>query len=588
MKSTHQTIPVAFAIMVLTLLNGLTCPAATLLVWQGSPGPTPPYATWETAATNIQAAIDAAQAGDTVLVTNGVYATGGRIAPLLGSTITNRLVVAKPLTVRSVNGPQFTLIQGYQVPVAIQGDRAIRCVYLTNGAFLAGFTLTNGATHFNGGDARDANGGGVWCESTNVIVSNCVVVGNSASIRGGGVNGGTLINCTLSNNYVFGSGGGAYGGSLMHCTINSNTASSGDDGGGGGVAHCDLTDCTLTGNRAGSGGGALVCNLSFCTLTGNRADHGDREGGGAAHCTLNNCLLTRNSAFAGGGADGCDLNNCTLIDNLAFIDGVGVAEGGGASYSRLKNCTVVENRAGSGGGVFASTAENCIIYSNHATNEANYAAFIFFPILFPTTLNHCCTTPLPTNGVGNFTNAPLFDLNGEDLEDGIPRLQTNSPCINSGRNASAPSGSDLDGLPRIAGGTVDIGAYEFQTPASTLSYAWLLQHGLALDGSADTADPDGDLFNNDNEWHAGTDPTNAFSLLRLLVPVQLGTNLSATWLSVAGHRYAVEGATDFGASPRFTVLATNLPAASDTNTTTFIHTNAASAGPWFYRVRVED
>src|SRR5262249_14941865 len=50
--------------------------AATLYVWQGSPSPMAPFNSWATAAPSLQQAIDAAQPGDTVLATNGVYATG--------------------------------------------------------------------------------------------------------------------------------------------------------------------------------------------------------------------------------------------------------------------------------------------------------------------------------------------------------------------------------------------------------------------------------------------------------------------------------------------------------------------------------
>lgn len=65
---------------------------------------------------------------------------------------------------------------------------------------------------------------------------------------------------------------------------------------------------------------------------------------------------------------------------------------------------------------------------------------------------------MPTNGVGNITNQPLFvNLAADNLH-----LQSNSACIDTGNNAYVDGTADLDGNPRISGGAVDMGAYEFQ------------------------------------------------------------------------------------------------------------------------------
>src|SRR5438094_3561846 len=76
-----------------------------------------PFTDWSTAATNIQAAIDAALPGDTVWVTNGIYNSEGTVAA--GSVLTNRVALTKAITVQSVNGPAVTSIEGFQTPGSI-------------------------------------------------------------------------------------------------------------------------------------------------------------------------------------------------------------------------------------------------------------------------------------------------------------------------------------------------------------------------------------------------------------------------------------------------------------------------------------
>jgi hypothetical protein len=450
---------------------------------------TPPYVSWATAATNIQDAVDAAVSGDEILVTNGIYATGGRVT--VGST-TNRVAVDKPLNLRSVNGPQFT---------TIDGGRSNRCVYLTNLASLSGFTLTNG---------RATQGGGLWCESTTAVVSNCIVSGNVARdvperlAAGGGAYGGTLNNCVVSGNratpanLIIGgtsAGGGAYGCALNNCTVMGNRAVAQGEihfsfaARGGGAYGCTLNNCTVRSNSAlaninsfgdnySQGGGAYGCTLNNCALSDNSAYANGNSietvgGGGAYDSTLNNCTLTGNSAVWGGGVYDSRLNNCTLTGNSATSSGGGVYggwlnnctlsgnsatnSGGGAYRGQLNNCTLTGNSASFGGGADSGGVDygamtHCISYFNCAALAgANYNGFWFG-------LNYCCTTPQP-NGFGNITNAPLF----VDLASGNLRLQFNSPCINAGNNDYASDGTDLDGNPRIVGGTVDIGAYEYQS-----------------------------------------------------------------------------------------------------------------------------
>ena len=89
------------------VLSAMTASAAIRYVNVNSVSPTSPYTNWTTAATTIQDAVDAAEAGDQILVTNGVYQTGGRV---VAGAMTNRVAVKKPVMVQSVNGAAVTVI----------------------------------------------------------------------------------------------------------------------------------------------------------------------------------------------------------------------------------------------------------------------------------------------------------------------------------------------------------------------------------------------------------------------------------------------------------------------------------------------
>jgi PKD repeat protein/REP element-mobilizing transposase RayT len=292
------------------LLAALPLRADTRYVWAGSPSPSSPYADWHSAAHTIQEAVNGAAGGDVVVVTNGVYSTGGKVTP--GGSLSNRVVATVAVGIESVNGPEATWIVG-QGPL---GTNAVRCVYMEGGAVLSGFTLTNGCTRTAGSAWLDQAGGGAYLGEA--ILTNCIVSGCQAKSAGGGISGGSAV------------------------------------------------DCQIRTNTASSGGGCQDCVLEWCTVEGNRASD---SGGGLHTGSAKNCVIRGNWAGGfGGGTSDAPLDNSLITGNTADVSGGGVS---GGDY--VANCTVVYNTCPQGGaGVSSAYVSDSIVYFNLSTCDANY------------------------------------------------------------------------------------------------------------------------------------------------------------------------------------------------------------------------
>ena len=242
-----------------------------------------PFTNLVDAATNIQDAIAANIPGGVVLVDAGVYDAGG---VAVNGGLTNRIAITNVMDVVGVNGPAHTLIVG-QGPA---GGDAVRCAYVTEGARLMGFTLTNGHTRTSGDADRDQSGAGAWCES-NGVVENCLVRNNSAVRFGGGVKGGWVRNSTLCANVAL-NGGGACEARLANCVLSNNVAI----GMGGGANGGTIENALVVDNLAEYGGGSASNSLGHATVANN---HATQSGGGVYRGVASNSILYFNSAGAG-------------------------------------------------------------------------------------------------------------------------------------------------------------------------------------------------------------------------------------------------------------------------------------------------
>ena len=240
------------SLMLIVLAVPVLAPAATLRVPSQ-------YAT-------IQAAIDVASGGDTVLVAPGRY-------------LESIDFKGKAIAVRSSGGSCVTVIDAY-----LSGGSVVTFASGEGpGSWLEGFTLTNGNGTYMG--LGLSLGGGIYCRLSSPTISRNTIIGNHASF-GGGVDcsGGSplIINNTIADNQAFqGAGGGLYcgGGSpqIVNTAITRNTAPSGGAG-----LYCRDSTCSMTNTIVWENATPTVFEIALqyssgpCVLT---VSHSDVDGG---------------------------------------------------------------------------------------------------------------------------------------------------------------------------------------------------------------------------------------------------------------------------------------------------------------------
>ena len=204
--------------------------------------------------TTIQAAINVAVNGDTILVMPGTYVEN---ISFNGKLIT---VGSLFLTTQDTTYISSTIIDGNS-----SGSVVIFNNSENSASILVGFTIKNGNSTW---------GGGIHCEEASPSLNNLYIVNNYADY-GGGILCNVNADITLSHLTIAGNnadvGGGIYcyqsNPTLEKVLLSSNTATIF----GGGLfcydnANFNIENVTMTNNSAGTSGGAIYCSDSYPDL----------------------------------------------------------------------------------------------------------------------------------------------------------------------------------------------------------------------------------------------------------------------------------------------------------------------------------
>jgi len=382
----------------------------------------------------IQAAINAAKKGDTILVAPGIYRE-------------NINFLGKAIVVKSSGGSKVTIIDGGRLgPVVTfntnEGRKSI----------LSGFTIQNGDGNYNAG----YDGGGVRIFYASPTVTANIITHNTAA------NGGAGIAVEFSSALVQGN------------TVTYNSQAPGFSGGVG-------------------GGGIFVGGAGAAQIVGNNIQNNSwmtSDGGGmtlfaAGTPTLRNNIIKWNTAGSQGGgiwivnySDALILQN--LITNNTAPQGAGIyflVPSGYRGPLLVNNTIAGTSSSPQGSAVYAAGFYDQVVFYNNVLVGAAGTSAMYCDNTYdqtPPTLSHNDGFSLTGTGFGGACN-PQNGVNGNIAADPMfvgPtnfRLKVGSPGIDAGLN-TAPNlpPKDLAGAQRIvdalndgSGPVIDLGVYEY-------------------------------------------------------------------------------------------------------------------------------
>ncbi len=309
---------------------------------------------WEHAC-NLQAALEAAAAGDEIWVKAGIY---------------------RPAAVTRFGDVTFQLKEGVALYGGFAGTETARDQrdWKTNITVLSG--------DLGGDDVTDTNG--VVTDTANIVGQNAYHVVTGSGVDATAILDGFIITAGYANvtpPNIHGYGGGMFNwtGSptLNNVIFSGNTAGKGAPYyGGGGMFNMKssspaLSNVTFVANTAGSGGGMYNDHssptLNDVTFIGNKAiDNGGMTNYSNSNPTLKDVTFSGNVATRNAGGMGNHTNANPILSHVTFVDNsAGDYAGGMGNYQSSPTLTDVEfsnNRAGrEGGGMHNGSASNPLL-----------------------------------------------------------------------------------------------------------------------------------------------------------------------------------------------------------------------------------